>query len=82
MFSLQVDLRVGLKVAFADWFRSLMMIGGTDLRVDFHADWNPDWDTCMYVRKSWKQAVRKNKSGGQTCWNINWCILQENTAKQ
>ena len=91
MFSLEVDLQVRLKVnrcadvhvvAFADWFPTQMMIDGADLCVDFHADWNPDLDTCMCVRRSWKQAVRKRKGGGQTCWNINFCILQVNTAKQ
>ena len=74
VFSLQVDHQVRLKVnrcadvhvvAFADWFPTQMVIGGADLRVDSHAAWNPDWDICMCVRRSRKQAVRKRKSGGK-----------------
>ena len=79
MFSLEVDLQVRLKVnrcadvhvvAFADWFPTQMMIGGADLRVDSHAAWNPDWDTCMCVRRSREQAVRKRKGGGRTCYQL------------
>ena len=59
VFSLQADLQVRLEVKrcadvhadlFADWFPTLMMISGAGIRVDFHADWNPDWK-CIYVCK-------------------------------
>ena len=75
VFSLQADLQVRLEVKrcadvhadlFADRFPTQMMIGGAGIRVDFHADWNPDWK-CIYVcnESHGQQAVRTRKGRGQ-----------------